>query len=82
MRNRDAFNKEILEKVEEKLRKDSLNRRNVSELLKAKVVDLHKPNFGRPTVLSIWNPNEDVIGLLTEGKSLTLMNVIVSNFIR
>ncbi|EEB19585.1 hypothetical protein Phum_PHUM580740 [Pediculus humanus corporis] len=78
--NKDNTNGfEALKKVEEKLKRENL-KRDVSQVLKIRIADARKPNFTIPSLLSIWNPNEETSTLFAEGKGMSLVNVTVSNF--
>lgn len=78
MKYNDLRSKEISEILQGKLKAEKLNKRDVSELLKVKIVDLRKPDYCKFGVLSLWRPSEDIVEFFVEGKAISVLNVAAS----
>lgn len=70
---------EIDSRVKQRLDKNNSSDRNINSLLKVRIID-HK-NPLETVLLSIWNPVEDVLNILTEKSVIQLSNA-TSNDIR
>lgn len=70
---------ELSEKLRETLREEKLNQRDVSALLRMKVIDLRRPDCRKAALFTVWKPTEDVISLFSEGKAYSLLNVSPGN---
>ena len=71
----ESVQRELEEKVREKLKETPAASRNITPLFKVRCVDPAVPMSTRSAVLSVWRPSEDVTQLLKEGITVTLFNI-------
>ena len=75
---RESVQQELEAKVREKLKETPAASCNVTPLFKVRCVDPAVPMSTRSALLSVWCLSEDVMQLLKEGITVTLLNVAVA----